>query len=134
MLGQCARCADKVSYIGETSKPAYTRFKQHFANYRAAAPANLQALPNPTLGGSVMKPGRDVKSWMWEHARDMHGGVVGGMGDFNMKVTGKFRKCLERQVSEGIQITMCENEGGTLLNSKNEYFTPKNVETVFKQW
>ena len=56
------------------------------------------------------------------------------MGDFKMKVTGKFRKCLERQVSEGIQITQCENEGGNLLNSKNEYFTPKNVETIFKQW
>ena len=59
---------------------------------------------------------------------------MGGMVDFKMKETGKFRKCLERQVSEWIQITMCENEGGTLLNSKNEYFTPKNVEPIFKQW
>ena len=108
--------------------------KATHANYRAASAANLPALPNPTLGGSVIRPRRDVKSWMWEHVRDMHGGVVEGMGDFKMKVTGKFRKCLERQVSEGIQITLCKNEGGTLLNSKNEYFTPKNVETIFKQW
>ena len=90
------RGSDRVSYIGETSKPAYTRFKQHFANYRAASAANLPALPNPTLGGSVIRPRRDVKSWMWEHVRDMHGGVVGGMGDFKIKVTEKLRKCLER--------------------------------------
>ena len=80
---------------------------------------------------------RDMKSWMWEHTRDVHGGVLGdenGMSDYMMNVTGRFTKCLERQVTEGIRIEMCEKEGGQLLNSENEYFTPRNIETVFKQW
>ena len=135
--GQCSRCQGRVVYIGETSKPAYTRFRQHHSNYRAAAAARLTALPNPRQGGAENGGRKDVKSWMWEHTRDVHGGFVGeseGMCDFDMKVTGKFRKCLERQVTEGILIEMCEKGGGKLLNSKNEYFTPKNIETVFKQW
>ena len=133
--GQCGRCQDRVVYIGETSKPAYTRIKQHYNNYRAAAAAKLAALPN--LGQDKGMKQRDVKSWMWEHTRDVHGGVLGdknGMSDYMMNVTGKFMKCLERQVTEGIRIEMCEKEGGQLLNSKNEYFTPRNIETVFKQW
>ena len=100
----CGRCQDRVVYIGETSKPAYTRIKQHYNNYRAAAAAKLAALPN--LGQDNMKQ-RDVKSWMWEHTRDVHGGVLGdenGMSDYMMNVTGRFTRCLERQVTEGIRI------------------------------
>ena len=78
---------------------------------------------------------RDVKSWMWEHTRDVHGRDVGesdGLRDYVMRVTGKFRKCLERQVAEGILITECERSGESLLNSKNEYFTLKIIQTIFK--
>ena len=74
---------------------------------------------------------------MWEHTRNVHAGVVGendGINDYRMKVTGKFKKCLERQVMEGVRIQKCENNGETLLNSKNEYFTPRNIQAVFKQW
>jgi hypothetical protein len=133
--GRCSRCPDRVVYIGETSKPAYTRFKQHCSNYRAASAAKLSAMPTPRPGSSEYR--KDVKSWMWEHTRDVHEGVVGesdGMLDYTVRVTGKFRKCLERQVTEGILIDECERGGGKLLNSKNEYFTPKNVQTIFKQW
>ena len=135
--GQCSRCEERVVCIGETSKPAYTRIKQHFSNYKVAANAKLPAIPNQRQDDNNNAGKRDVKSCMWEHTRDVHGGVVGdsdGKCDFIMKVTGRFRKCLERQVTEGVLIEMCENGGGKLLNSKNEYFTPKNVETVFKQW
>ena len=37
-----------------------------------------------------------------EHTRDVHEGAVGesgGMLDYIVTVTGKFRKCLERQVT-----------------------------------
>ena len=61
-------------------------------------------------------------------------GVNEGMGDFEMSVTGVFRKCLERQVFEGVRIQKCEDEGGSLLNSKKEFFTSKHVQTMFKQW
>ena len=54
--------------------------------------------------------------------------------DFEMSVTGVFRKCLERQVFEGVRIQKCEDEGGSLLNSKKEYFTSKHIQTMFKQW
>ena len=55
------------------------------------------------------------------------------MRDYKFEVTGVFKKCLDRQVDEGLRITRCEAEGGTILNSKNEFFTPKIVSTVFRQ-
>jgi hypothetical protein len=48
-------------------------------------------------------------------------------------VTSAFRKCLDRQVDEGFRITQCETEGGQVLNSKKEFFTPKIVMPVFRQ-
>ena len=42
---------------------------------------------------------KDVKLWMWEHTRNVQGGVMGdldGKTDYKMKVTDRFRKCLER--------------------------------------
>ena len=77
-----------------------------------------------------------MKSWMWEHCREHHEGYVGGdggMSDYVFKVTGQYRKCLDRQIDEGLRITECESKGGGLLNSKNEYFTPKIVLPVFRQ-
>ena len=55
------------------------------------------------------------------------------MKDYRFEVTGVFNKCLDRQVDEGLRITRYEAEEGTLLNSKNELFTPKIVSTVFRQ-
>ena len=46
----------------------------------------------------------------------------------------KFGKCLNRQVHEDIRMQKFVSKGGTLLNSKNEYFTPKSVQAIFKQW
>jgi hypothetical protein len=50
-----------------------------------------------------------------------------------ISVSGVFRKCLYRQLDEGFRILECENETGVVLNSKNEWFTPRIVETVFRQ-
>ena len=47
------------------------------------------------------------------------GGVVGegrGMEDYRFRVTGTFRKCLDRQIDEGLLITECEAAGGKILN------------------
>ena len=60
-------------------------------------------------------------------------GQQGGVEDYMFIVSGAFRKCLDRQVDEGLRILQCENEGGVVLNSKNEWFTPRTVETVFRQ-
>ena len=77
-----------------------------------------------------------MKSWMWEQSRDKHGGVMGadrGLRDYQFTVTGAFKKCLDRQVEEGFRISQCEAENGVVLNLKNEWFTPKTVEVVFRQ-
>ena len=113
--------------------------KEHLANYSAASAAKLPPLPTVDGGvggggGARKQPG--PKSFMWEHCRDCHDGVVGdegGMGDYMFKVSGVFKKCLDRQVDEGLRIIECEKEGGKVLNSKNEWFTPKIVEAVFRQ-
>ena len=71
---------------------------------------------------------------MWEHSRDYHGGQLGdggGIKDYSFKVSGRFRKCPNRQIDEGM--TASELEGTVLLNSKNEFFTPKIVMPVFRQ-
>ena len=133
--GECARCELKHTYIGETSRTAYTRIKEHLSNYRAASAANLPAIPSDRWGGGEQWK-KDSKSWMWEHSRDCHGGQVGdggGIDDYKFKVSGAFKKCLNRQVDEGLRMTASESLGVTLLNSKNEFYTPKIVMPVFRQ-
>ena len=44
-----------------------------------------------------------------------------------------FSKCLERQVDEGVLMRLHEQEGVVLMNSKNEWFIAKTVETIFRQ-
>ena len=130
--GECVRCPTKHAYIGESSRTAYTRVKEHLSDYRAASAAQLPPLDENSGGGGSHGFGnrkKCVKSWMWEHSRDCHGGQVGergGIADYKFRVTGVFRKCLDRQIDEGLRITACETEGGVLLNSKNEFFTPIN--------
>ena len=85
-----------------------------------------------TVNGKMAKDG---KSWMWEHNRECHGGVLReerGRLDYEFNVTGVFRKCLDRQVDEGIRIFKCVAEGQNLLNSKNEWYTPRIVEHVYE--
>ena len=131
--GQCMRCVDRPHvYVGETSKTGYTRSKEHLGDYRAAFAAKL---PPPVTANNI-KEKRPPKSWMWEHTRDVHQGQIGEMGcqfDYKFTVKNKFTKCLQRQVDEDIRMQLREIEGSTLLNSKNEYFTPKSVQLIYKQ-
>ena len=133
--GKCVRCVETPHiYVGETSHTGYTRVSQHLADFRAASIAKLPPLPTDNLPNQIRK--RPPRSWMWEHVRDVHHGLVGEGGghlDFQFTVKNKFTKCLQRQVDEDIRMKLRENEGCVLLNSKNEYFTPKSVEVIFKQ-
>ena len=73
---------------------------------------------------------------MWEHTRDVHEGMVGaegGIHDYTIEVTGTFTKCLPRQVDEDVRMQHHEEAGRVLLNSKHEYYTPKSVQTIFRQ-
>ena len=48
--GECNRCDERHAYIGETSRTAFTRAKEHGGNYRAAAAAKIQPLPADNSG------------------------------------------------------------------------------------
>ena len=137
--GRCSRCPTQFAYIGESSRTAYTRLKEHLGDYRAAAAAKLPAQTEQevvALGLGGARTGKKVKSWMWEHVRDYHGGLVGengGMKDYTVKMTGQFRRCLQRQVDEDMRMQEFEGGGGILLNSKHEWYTPKSIQPVFRQ-
>ena len=132
-------------YVGETSRTAFFRNREHFTNYRAAAAAKIP--PNVCSENRVMcgkprcvqqnKCKCDMELRMWEHTHEYHNGKVGengGLRDYRLIVTKKCSKCLDREVHEDIRIRKCVSDGWTLLNSKNEYFTPKSVQAIFKQW
>ena len=132
--GECTRCqAGAVAYIGETSKTAYTRLSQHLAAYKTASAAQLPAQPQHV--DPLSRP-RAAKSWMWEHTRDKHQGIVGpneGRDDYKVKVEGRFLKCFYQQADEDVRMQLYEASGGELLNSKYEYYMPKSVQPVFRQ-
>ena len=71
--GKCARCPTKYAYVGESSRMAY--ITEHLSNYGSSA--RLHALPPEEARSEFGKQKRGVKSWMWEHSRDCHGGVIG---------------------------------------------------------
>ena len=132
--GDCLRCDLSVyKYVGETSRTGYTRIREHLADYRAAATANLPPQPEVYGPDQHRKP---VKSWMWEHTRDVHGGQTdkqGGISDYKFHIANRFKKCLQRQIDEGLRIKRKEAEGCILLNGKNKFYTPRLVEPVFRQ-
>ena len=90
---ECQLCHHK--YIGETSRSAYTRGKEH-----------LRALQQ-----------KEENSVMWRHSCDKHGGNVPG---FTMNVTGIFRDdAMLRQISESVQINRVPQD--RLINTRNKW-------------
>ena len=59
-------------------------------------------------------------SFMSKHQTEKH---AGQQADFKGSVTGKFRDCLSRQVSEGVQIRRCAGFTN-IMNSKSEWHQP----------
>ena len=75
--------------------------------------------PYDRWGGRDLQS-KDVKCWMWEHARDCHGGQVGaegGVEDYKFKARGVFWKCLNRQIDDGLRMSACESMNVQLLLS-----------------
>ena len=73
----------------------FTRLGKHVADYRAAASAMLPAQLQPGGPGSLLK--KNIKSCMWEHTRDFHGGVVGvedGEYDYKVETYWNFHQVL----------------------------------------
>ena len=97
---ECAMCpdTDKCVYIGETSRNLYTRSKEHIEKYKSKK--------------------RSHDSFIKKHQVEKH---QDRPANFNAKVTGVFRDCLSRQVSEGVEIRRSDQ---SILNSKSEWHQP----------
>ena len=90
---KCAGCNNV--YVGETSRSAYTRGKEH-----------SKSLSN-----------KEERSALWKHCREKHGSEI---QQFKMNVTGVYpNDAMLRQISEGIKINNVDED--SLINSKNEW-------------
>ena len=87
---------DQHVYIGETARNLYSRGKEHMANAQS----------------------RNREAFMKKHNLEKHHGAD---EDFCAKVTGSFKDCLTRQVSEGVYLRKSPH---SVLNSKAEWHQP----------
>ena len=95
---KCEECTTKGSksiYWGETGRDGYVRGGEH-------------------LKGCNEKNDENA---LWKHIQGEHRGEGKGYEIFMMRVERGYKKPLARQISEGVEIEMCE---GNLLNSKAE--------------
>ena len=132
-------------YIGESSRTPYTRHLQHISKYRSKYNNRNKRKRNEEEDED--KNG----TFMWSHTRDHHGGMLGpdaGAMDYSLEVEGIFRDTMSRQIDEDVRMRNCGwgddalrrniNPEPTpkciLMNGKSEYFKPKIIETIFKQW
>jgi hypothetical protein len=86
---------DECVYVGEYARNLYTKGKEHIEKYRSNK--------------------RNKDSFIKKHEDEKHDGRP---ADFTAKVTGIFRDCLSRQVSEGVYIRWCDKN---ILNGKSEW-------------
>ena len=89
-----------------------------------------------------------VSSWMADHARERHGGVMSSdsLKYYEFARTGSFQKPLHRQVDEHFRITKAERDKTVkvgrklwqvslpLLNHKHEYWAPRNMSFNFSNY
>ena len=97
---RCRLCPeeDGCIYVGESARNLYTRGREHIEKYRSRK--------------------RNVDSFIKTHQDEEHPGMP---ADFGAKVTGMFRDCLTRQVSEGVTLRRSNER---VLNTKSEWHQP----------
>ena len=99
---ECALCPDTDTdgciYVGESSRNLYTRSREHISKYESR------------------KLNKD--SFIKKHQIDAHNDRP---AQFKAKVTGVFKDCLSRQISEGVEI---RRSSRNVLNSKSEWHQP----------
>ena len=88
-----------VKYIGETSRSAFERFKEHREDFK----------------------GIEAGSHILKHYLESHREIPMDELEMKMKVLKKYKNSFERQIGESIWINHNLKEGTILLNSKNEY-------------
>ena len=111
-------------YIGETSRPIFTRVSKHLADMK----------------GSLKKNSNNM-SWMAKHVREEHEGSYTErepVSDWIVTVDGSHKKPLNRQVKEsinikkvrgGVQLRVLNSKvtvSKEIFNSKDEFFSHTN--------
>ena len=88
---ECLECPETnpTVYVGETARNVYTRGLEHFDIYRRR------------------QRGGKKESFLYQHQEDRHQGEE---PRFKTKVTGVYRDCLMRQISEAVSIRRSEIE------------------------
>ena len=107
--GTCKECEKEgttAKYFGESGRSGYHRMKEHARDIKT----------------------KNIKNAFSKHLQLKHPDKVGEPSTFSYKVEGTFRSCLDRQVQEGVRITLDESD--ELLNSKSEYHQPGVMRVV----
>ena len=66
-----------------------------------------------------------TENLLWKHCVVQHNGEI---AEFEMKIVGQFRSCLERQTNEAVRITGSKAE--MVLNSKSEWHQTPLVRVI----
>ena len=146
-------------YLGETSRSLPTRLESHIRDYGQDIKKNTNKKSTEVASDVRRRRGSEeeeeegntpssVSSWMADHARDSHNGVISAdpMTDYEFGCTGTFSKPLHRQVDENLRISRAERDeklkigrtvwkiGLPLLNRKHEYWAPRNMTVRFSNY
>ena len=109
--GVCLDCGEvniTAGYDGESGFSAYNRFKSHKKNIKNKTTSNAFA----------------------RHLNDFHPEKVKEYSGFKVKVERTFKKCLDRQVKEGINIFANAENLDIQMNSKLDFHGPSATKTT----
>ena len=152
-MGRCLRCAEQQrqqgkkeeeivwqAYQGESSRSVPTRAGEHYCDYQAVM---RKPPPVPRRGGGGEEEEEEASSsWMADHTRSHHGGVISDnpLDDYDFLLIDQNRKPLLRQLEESVRIKTAKENGfvmlgrgprakkllvnKVLLNRKMENFSP----------
>ena len=141
-------------YLGESSRSLPTRQETHVRDYGQDIKKKSKKSDDDKemrRRGSEDEEDEEggtptsVSSWMADHAREKHGGVISPdpLKDYEFSKTGTFMKPLHRQVDENIRIARAERDSVVkvgkklwrislpLLNRKHEYWAPRIMTCTF---
>ena len=124
-IGRCVRCAEEQrqqgrkeedivwqAYHGESSRSVPTRSGEHYCDYQAA-----MKKPAPVQRRDDEEEGEGSSSWMADHTRSHHGGVISDnpLDDYDFLLVEQNRKPLLRQLEESVRIKMAKESGYVML-------------------
>ena len=109
--GKCLDCGEDnitAGYDGESGFSAYNRFKSHQSSIK----------------------NKNTKNAFARHLSEYHPGKAKDHTGFKVKVERTYKKCLDRQVSEGINIFANVDKLDIQMNSKLDFHGPSATKTT----